>query len=223
MLDPETGKIAEDGTWRKAELLGTEIGRLAERALKSAEQLNLDSLSIKSATVFVPMHNQHFRVAESAGVFAGRKPLYTDGKLDRATEERDVPELGRVKYPTGHDIQTEVDYIQLRSRRRTVAKIVTIPGEIYPELVNGGIARYPGADYPQAPFEPVLREQLKTKYQFIFGLGNDEVGYLIPKAEWDEEPPWLLNAAKPWYGEVNSSGPDGAGAVLGALVELIHP
>ena len=223
LLDPETGKVAEDGTWRKADLLGTEIGRLAERALKSAKQASPDSFSIATATVFVPMHNQHFRVAESAGVFAGRKPLYTDGKLDPVTEERDVPGVGRVKYPTGHDIQTEVDYVQLQTSKGPGAEIVTIPGEIYPELVNGGITRYEGADFPDAPFEPVLREQLKTKYQFILGLGNDEIGYLIPKAEWDEEPPWLLNASKPWYGEINSSGPDAAGAVLRTLVKLIGP
>ena len=221
--DPETGKIAEDGTWRKAELLGTEIGRLAERALKNAEQVNLDSFSIQTGIVFVPMHNPNFRAAEAAGVFAGRKPLYTDGKLDPGTEKRDLPDVGRVEYAIGHDIQTEVDYIQLRAGGRAVAEILTIPGEIYPELVNGGIARYPGADYPEAPLEPVLREQLKTTYQFIFGLGNDEIGYLIPKAEWDEEPPWLMNAAEPWYGEVNSVGPDAAGAVLRALVALIGP
>jgi len=223
LLDPETGKIAEDGTWRKAELLGTEIGRLAERALKSAKQVSPDSLAIRSATLFVPMRNAHFRLAESAGVFAGRKPLFTDSKPDPSTEERDVTGVGRVRYPTGHDIQTEVDYIQFRSRGRPVAEIVTIPGEIYPELVNGGIAHYPGADYPQAPLEPVLREQLKTRYQFILGLGNDEIGYLIPKAEWDEEPPWLMNDAKPWYGEINSVGPEAAGAVLRALLRLMHP
>jgi hypothetical protein len=221
LLDPETGKIAEDGTWLKAELLGNEIGRLSERALRSAEQVSPDSLSIQSATVFVPMHNPHFRVAESAGVFAGRKPLYTEGKSDPSTEERDVPGAGRVQYPTGHDIQTEVDYVQLRAGGRPLAEIATIPGEIYPELVNGGIARYPGADYPQAPFEPVLRERLKTRYQFIFGVGNDEIGYLIPKAEWDEEPPWLRNSANPWYGEINSVGPDAAGVVLHGLIALI--
>jgi hypothetical protein len=80
LLDPETGKIAEDGTWRKAELLWTEIGRLAERALKSAKQVNFDSLSIQSEIVFVPMHNTHFRTAHAVGVFAGRKPLYTNGQ-----------------------------------------------------------------------------------------------------------------------------------------------
>ncbi|HXY09829.1 MAG TPA: hypothetical protein VEI52_18450 [Terriglobales bacterium] len=223
LLDPETGKIAEDGSWRKAELLGTEIGRLAERALKDAKLVNLDSLSVQREVVFVPMQNSRFRAAEAAGVFAGRKPLYSDGKLDPATEKRDVPDLGRVEYSTGSDIQTEVDYIQLRTSGAAVAEVLTMPGEIYPELVNGGIVRYPGADYPQAPFEPGLREHLQTAYQFIFGLGNDEIGYLIPKAEWDEEAPWLTHAAEPWYGEINSLGPDAAGAILRALVPLIRP
>ncbi len=223
LLDPETGKIAEDGAWRKAELLGSEIGRLAARALESATQVNPDSLVIRTRIVFVPMHNPQFRAAEAAGVFAGRKPFFTDGKPDPAQQERDLPEVGRVEYATGHDIQTEVDYIQLRAGGTALAEILTIPGEIYPELVNGGMARYVGADYPEAPFEPVLREQLKTKYQFIFGLGNDEIGYLIPKAEWDEEPPWLTNAPQTWYGEVNSVGPEAAGAVLQALVALVRP
>jgi hypothetical protein len=223
LLDPETGKVAEDGTWRKAELLGMEIGRLAERALKGAKSVDLDLLSIKTDTVFVPMHNALFRAAEAANMFAGRKPFYTNGKLDPAAETRVLPDVGHVQYAIGLDIQTEVDYVQLRSDDTAVAEIVTIPGEIYPELVNGGVTRYAGADYPEAPLEPVLREQLKTKYQFIFGLGNDEIGYLIPKAEWDEEPPWLKNAAEPWYGEVNSVGPDAAGSVLKALVALIRP
>ena len=221
LLDPETGKTAKDGTWRKAELLGTEIGRLAERALKSAKPAGVDSVCIKTDTVFVPMHNSLFRAAEAAGVFAGRKRFYTNGKADLAAETRDLPGVGLVHYATGHDIKTEVDYVQLRSGDTTVAEIVTIPGEIYPELVNGGVTRFRGADYPEAPLEPVLREQLKTSYQFIFGLGNDEIGYLIPKAEWDEEPPWLKNAAEPWYGEVNSVGPDAASTVLRALAALI--
>jgi hypothetical protein len=102
-----------------------------------------------------------------------------------------------------------------------VAEIVTVPGEIYPELTNGGIARYPGADYPDAAFEPILRVHLKSRYQFIFGLGNDELGYLIPKAEWDDQPPWLLNRPERWYGEINSAGPEVAGVVLRGLVRLI--
>jgi hypothetical protein len=221
LVDPDTGKIAEDGTWRKAELLGNEIGRLAERALASAMPVDIDALSIQQQTVFVPLHNPGFRVAIAAGVFTQRRPLYTNGKLDPATAMRDLPGLGPVECATGSDIQTEVDYVQLRAAGAAVAELVTVPGEIYPELVNGGIARYAGADFPSAPLEPALREHFKSKYQFILGLGNDEIGYLIPKTEWDEDPPWLQNSPVPWYGEVNSVGPDASVQVLRALVALV--
>jgi hypothetical protein len=222
LVDPDTGKIADDGTWRKAELLGTEIGRLAERTLTNAKSTDIESLSIRHQTIFVPLYNPMFRAAIAAGVFGHRRPLYTNGDADPATGMRDLPGLGPVECATGADIQTEVDYIQLRSAGSAAAEFLTIPGEIYPELVNGGIAHYAGADFPSAPLEPALREALKSSYQFIFGLGIDEIGYIIPKAEWDEEPPWLQNAPGPWYGEVNSVGPDAAGQVLHALVSLVH-
>lgn len=222
LQDPDTGKVAEDSTWRKAELIGTTLGQLVERAFKSAERVNVDSIAIRKSALFVPLQNDRFRTAAAAGVFAGRKPLYTDGRPDKSTVAKEVPGAGKIQIPAGHDIQTEVGYVQFRSHGRAVAEIVAIPGEIYPELTNGGITRYPGADFLDAPFEPTLRAQLKSKYQFIFGLANDELGYLIPKAEWDDEPPWLLNRPQRWYGEINSAGPDCAGAVLRALTGLIE-
>jgi hypothetical protein len=220
--DPDTGEIAQDRTWKKAELVGTRLGQLVERALKSGEAPTVNSILIRKSILFVPLQNDHFRMAEATGVFSGRKPLFSDGKLDRSTVEKEVPGSGKIRFPTGHDILTEVDYVQLRSRDRVLAEIATIPGEIYPELTNGGITRYPGADYPDAAFEPILRAHLKSRYQFILGLGNDELGYLIPRAEWDDQPPWLLNRRQRWYGEINSIGPDTAGIVLRALVRLIE-
>jgi hypothetical protein len=220
LLDPQTGEVAKDGTWRKAELLGTMIGQLAERALKHAELVSPDGLTFRSSVIFVPLANRRFRVAEAAGIFHGRKPLFTDGRLDTATG--DLPVDGHTaRYATGQDLQSEVDYITLRARNHPIAEIVTIPGEAYPEAVNGGITRYPGADYPDAPLEVPLRTILRAKYQFVLGLANDEVGYLIPKAEWDERPPWLQNSPQPYYGEINSAGPEAAGVVLRALGTLI--
>jgi hypothetical protein len=221
LADPDTGEIAKDHTWRKAELVGTTVGQLAERALQSSETVAVNSFLIRKSMLFAPLENDHFRVAEAAGIFSGRKPLYTDGKVDGSTIQKELTETGKIRLATGHDLQTEVDYVQIRASNRAVAEIVTIPGEIYPELTNGGITRYTGADYPDAAFEPVLRGQLKSSYQFIFGLGNDELGYLIPKAEWDNQPPWLLNRPQRWYGEINSVGPDVAAVVLRGLAKLI--
>ncbi len=222
LQDPETGEVAEDETWKKAELFGATLGELAVRALQAGENLDVDSLLLRKAAIFAPLMNDWFRVAGAAGIYRGRKPLYTDGKVDATIAEREFPGQGKLKYAAGKDVETEVNYVAFLSKGRVVAEIATVPGEVYPELVNGGIARFPGADFPDAPFEPVLRVHLNTKYQFVFGLANDELGYIIPKAEWDDQPPWLKNKKDRWYGETNSAGPEIAGVVMRALVQLIE-
>jgi hypothetical protein len=221
LLDPGTGKLAEDGGWRKPELLGSLVGQLAERSLAHAETASPDTLVLRSSVLLFPLANERFRMAVAAGVFGDRRPLFTAGKPDSSTIEREIDHQ-TVRYATGHDLQSEVDYVQLWAGKRVLAELVTIPGEIFPELVNGGIARYPGADFPDAAMEPPLRDILHSKYQFIVALGNDEIGYIIPKAEWDERAPWLNNSPQAYYGEINSAGPDTASAVSQAIADLIR-
>ncbi|MBL9173308.1 MAG: hypothetical protein JNL10_07235 [Verrucomicrobiales bacterium] len=60
------------------------------------------------------------------------------------------------------------------------------------------------------------------KVKFLFGLANDEIGYIIPKSEWDQRPPYLFGADHAPYGEVNSPGPNTAYVLHSALRELIH-
>jgi hypothetical protein len=247
LLDPQTGEVAKDGTWEKAKLAGGAVGEIAVRALRrDGHNVNVDRMVIRKAVIDIPLSNRLFRLDEGMGVLGSSRPVYTQGKLDNNSQEKPVSfltqligsytggnaaeaahiekQLGRlktVKYATGQDIRSEVDYIQFLDKDRVVAEIATVPGEIYPELVNGGITRYPGADFPDAPFETTLRSHLKSQYQFIFGLANDEIGYIIPKAEWDNTAPWLQNKPHRWYGEINSVGPDAAGLVTNGLVKLI--
>jgi hypothetical protein len=61
---------------------------------------------------------------------------------------------------------------------------------------------------------------MNTPYRMLFGLADDEIGYIIPKAEWDEKAPWLNGAGKRWYGEVNSVGPEAAPMIVKAFQEL---
>lgn len=63
LQDPDDGSIAADDTWRKAELFGNTIGQLAERAVKGGEEVNVDMIGFRGATVFAPMHNDGFRAA----------------------------------------------------------------------------------------------------------------------------------------------------------------
>jgi regulation of enolase protein 1 (concanavalin A-like superfamily) len=87
--------------------------------------------------------------------------------------------------------------------------------------VNGGVERAPGGDFELEPVElPPIRELLPTGPQFVFGMANDEIGYIIPKSEWDRQPPYLYDSTKPVYGEVNSVGPETAPILHRAFTEL---
>jgi hypothetical protein len=55
----------------------------------------------------------------------------------------------------------------------------------------------------------------------LFGLANDEIGYIIPRAQWDEAAPYTFGASKRWYGEVNSVGPEAAPLIIAAVSRLL--
>jgi hypothetical protein len=56
----------------------------------------------------------------------------------------------------------------------------------------------------------------------MIGLANDELGYIIPKRQWDEQAPFCYGRKKAQYGEVNSLGPDTAPILCGAFKELVR-
>jgi hypothetical protein len=123
---------------------------------------------------------------------------------------------GFVRWKT---LRTEVAVIRFGD-----ASIACIPGEIYPEIVNGGVERAPGGDFECDPVEvPPLRELMPGRVKFVFGLANDEIGYLIPRSQWDRRPPWLYGRDRPFYGEINSVGPEAARTIHAALRDLCGP
>ena len=105
------------------------------------------------------------------------------------------------------------------------AAFAIIPGEIYPELVIGGIQtpQDAGADFPGAAAEPLIFDQIKdAKYKIVFGLANDMVGYLIPKSQWDDRAPYCYGRKSAQYGEKNSCGYDAAPVVCEAFRRLLR-
>jgi hypothetical protein len=148
-------------------------------------------ISIRARTIELPVDNVNFLLAPLLGV------------LDR----------GQVRWKT---IRSEVGLVTIGD-----ASIACIPGELYPEIANGGIVHAPGGDFDIDPVEvPPIRDLMPGKVKFLFGLANDEIGYIIPKSEWDEKPPYLFNAEKPVYGEINSLGPNTAPLLHRAIREL---
>lgn len=86
--------------------------------------------------------------------------------------------------------------------------ILTVPGELYPEIAEGGVECPDGADYPGEILEtPPLRKVMPGKVNMMFNLANDEIGYMLPKTQWDTKPPFAYGREKPQYGEKNSGGP----------------
>ena len=115
-------------------------------------------------------------------------------------------------YYPGKGAKTEVNYLRIGDVR-----VLTVPGEIYPEIVVGGVEALPGRDFEIDPIEdPGLYTFMKGRQELVIGLANDEIGYIIPKSQWDAEPPWTYGDSDQ-YGEENSGGPDvGAHLYLGA-------
>ena len=166
-----TIKNVAEATFEKAEFIGSRVAQLAAEALRKTQPAVVDSIAYRETLVRIPMPNQGFQMASKAGIFAGRKPPNPDGTTT-----------------------TPVGYIRFSRRTQPELEIALVPGELYPELSVGGVEHYPGADFPDAPVETPLKQMLTAPYRMLFGLANDENGYIIPKSEWDEKAPWLQNA-----------------------------
>ena len=67
-----------------------------------------------------------------------------------------------------------------------------------------------------------MAQLFPTDKWMIAGLANDEVGYLIPKSQWDWDPPFAYGRQRPQYGEINSCGPESAPIVMQALDECVR-
>lgn len=191
--DPYLEQDFKEPSHDKTRALGRQ---LASRIIPRLEDTNAPStdrttIQIQARTIELPLQNTGFLLAPVIGL------------IDRGHS--------RWKH-----LRTEVALVTIGE-----VSIACIPGEIYPEIVNGGIERAPGGDFDLDPVEvPPLRELMPGKVKFVFGLANDEIGYIIPKSEWDEKAPYLYNAKKVVYGEVNSVGPDAAGLLHQALKEM---
>jgi hypothetical protein len=63
---------------------------------------------------------------------------------------------------------------------------------------------------------------MKGKVNMIMNLGNDHLGYMIPKSQWDEKKPFMLGYEKVPYGEENSIGPNAAGTIHQIAKQLLE-
>ena len=190
---PATGKSIKEASFEKAEAQGLQLATIAVKSMNNSE-INISSgkIQLSAKTFTVPFKNTLFRLGAVAGV------------LDRGM--------------TGWwKVRTEMAAFSIGP-----ASFLTIPGEIYPEIVNGGIESPAGQDFNTDAIEvPPLRSEMPGKFKFVIGMANDELGYIIPKSEWDDNEPWLYNSEKELYGEENSLGPETAPIIHAKALELL--
>lgn len=190
-------KFRED-TWEKAEALGDNLALLTVNALRgpTAWKVEKPQLAVAAKTIYVPMGNPLFKWAMTFGLI--HPGIYW-----------------------GFKSRSEVDAVRLGE-----VEMLTVPGELYPEIADGGIEAPAGQDFPIAPVEvpPLRRDVMQGKMRMIIGLANDEIGYIIPKSQWDTKEPRAYEP-KGQYGEDNSGGPDVAPTIHRegkALLERLH-
>jgi hypothetical protein len=210
--DAQGTKLA-DGTFAKTERYGELVGRLAERALSGARDISLVPLEVRARHVFLPLDNTFYVFGWRLGALDRQAYLWT-GDVRHAK-----PADAKVPARTPLCLRSELAWLRLGE-----LEIAAIPGEIYPELVLGKVQdpADPGADFPQAPIEPAIYKQLKSRHKMLIGLANDELGYIIPKRQWDEKAPFCYGRKSAQYGEVNSLGPETAPILCKAFQELVE-
>lgn len=102
-------------------------------------------------------------------------------------------------------------------------EILTCPGEIYPEIVDGGVESPEGGDFPGEPLEvPPLRPEMSGRVRMVFNLANDEIGYIVPRTQWDVKPPFSYGRTEAPYGEENSGGSRVAAEIHSASLRVIR-
>ena len=202
----------------KAEAIGKLTGELAILAIRAATPATSPTVSLAASQMFIPAHNEALRLAHALGV------------LDRELHHYD-PSLG-ITDLNRPDVLTEVGLIDLGPIR-----MLAIPGELLPELAIGGydgsrvnttedVLVDPGnpnpPDLDQAPGPPYYSDLMGAQHNWILGLANDELGYLIPPYDYVLDPslPYLDEAEGDHYEETNSLGPD-AVPMISDMVERL--
>jgi hypothetical protein len=205
------GEPLADGTYEKTERYGVLLAEAVIRASKGSKEVKLTPFTVRSRLVDLPLANKGYLAMRQFGVLKRQAYLWKPGGKGEPVEEIDPKKE--------YAIRTEVAHLRLGE-----LDVACIPGEIYPELVLDRVVNpaEPGADFPDAPVEPAIYKQLRGPHRLLVGLANDEIGYIIPKRQWDVKPPFCYGRTSAQYGERNSLGPDTAPLLCQAFKDMME-
>jgi hypothetical protein len=159
-------------SWERTSYIGELVAASAIAALADAEILEVDTLRASRRTFYLDSDNNVLRTLNATGVFD--LPTFTGGESWGSDPAGHA--AGVHTDEIGPQVQTEMVLVQLGP-----AMFLTVPGELSPELELGGFGRpsCPSADTGR-PYEPAFSDTYNEEYRFVLGLGQDELGYIIP-------------------------------------------
>ncbi len=203
--------------YREAKVFGFELARLILESVDSAVEVE-PVLNVAMKEVAVELERGLYQLS-AVGQLLGTTCVF-----DRNSS-------------TGYSAITEVGYIELG----TDIAMVTVPGELVPELVYGGVVgaeeSYLGTDWEYEATADVINADGGEKTVLVMGLCNDAIGYIIPDndfAPFIADSLWtlkigdweigekLFGKAHRHYEELLSFGGSAASTIIGTLNTLIE-
>jgi hypothetical protein len=157
-------------SWERTFEIGRIVASTAEQGLASAPLVGINDLSHERREFYIQADNTALSGLNSAGVFD--IPTYVGADSWGKGDHVEGTYAGRA----GEQFKTEMVEINIGP-----ALFLTVPGELFPEIELGGYGRpdCAAADTGR-PYEPVIADQFETQYKFVLGLGQDELGYIVP-------------------------------------------
>jgi hypothetical protein len=242
----ESGNILPQRSWEKMQRIGELIAGAALESLQRSSPVSILGLDVKTKTLMIPLDNRYLQTLISKSVI--QRETYTNGRpvkppavgQDIRTEVDLITLLGRTGTKDARPKPIEAP----------LAQIITVPGELFPEIALGGYLEdtatcwtvterkksidgigkeRTAASNPGTPKEPVLRESVTAPYSFLFGLANDELGYIVPANDFvfptfNPGPVFGTDrcGSKDHYEETLSTSSKMAPLVTRALIDLIQ-
>lgn len=191
--NPITGMEYSEPSFEKAEAQGIQLATLALKMCDNPQKIiEKAGINLITRTLTMPIDNKLFRLGAAIGIIKSG----TAGWMKMRTEISAFT-IGPLSF-------------------------ATFPGEVYPEIINGGIeSRNEGDYYGESTALQPIREMMPGRFRFVIGLANDEIGYIIPRSQWDVKEPFAYGRKKAQYGEENSLGPITAELLHKNMTEII--
>lgn len=158
------------------------------------------------------------------------KEFYADVENPVLTIACDIGILTAEKYadknaPLFWKLKSEITYYEIGGK-----KMLLLPCELFPELAFGGAlsAEESATGKGAEANPPLLSDITGDENILIFGLANDELGYVLPPNDFclNEKSPYLDDGRdkhnRRHYEETNSMGPKTAEVIANAVAEIIE-